>query len=80
MSEESTRWTIVVDKSTDINLRSHLAARRIKKGDLSKYVEAAVKRALFQETLAELREGFKDLTADEGLALIDEAVASVRKR
>jgi hypothetical protein len=80
MSEESTRWTIVVDKATDINLRSHLAARGMKKGDLSKYVEGAVKKVILEETLAEFRKGFEHMTTEEVETLVDEAVTWARRR
>ena len=78
MGEESTRWTIIVDKQTDINVRTRLAERGLKKGDLSKFVTEAVNRDLFMQTVAEVREGFKDLSSDEIEALVDEAVAWAR--
>ena len=78
MGEESTRWTIIVDKQTDINVRTRLAERGMKKGDLSKFVTEAVNRDLFMQTVAEVREGFKDMSSDEIEALVDEAVAWAR--
>lgn len=78
MGDESVRWTVVVNKQTDINLRTRLAERGLKKGDLSKFVEDAVKWRLFDLTLAEVREGFADLSAEEVQELVDEAVAEVR--
>lgn len=78
MGDESVRWTVVVDRQTDINLRTRLAERGLKKGDLSKFVEDAVKWRLFDLTLAEVREGFADLSADEVQDLVDEAIAEVR--
>ena len=41
--EDSIRWTIKVSKGTDISLRSYLAQHGLKKGDLSKFVEEAVR-------------------------------------
>ena len=79
MGEENTRWTIVVDKRTDINVRTRLAERGMKKGDLSKFVTDAVNRDLFMQTVAEVREGFKDMSSEEIEALVDEAVAWARK-
>lgn len=79
MGEETVRWTIVVDKATDIDLRTHLAERGLKKGDLSKYVKDAVNRQLLREAVNEFRAGFADLTAEEAQALADEAVAWARK-
>ena len=79
MGEENTRWTIIVDKKTDINVRTRLAEKGLKKGDLSKFVTAAVNRELFMQTVAEVREGFEDMPADQIEQLVDEAVAWARK-
>ena len=78
MGDENTRWTIIVDKQTDINVRTRLAERGMKKGDLSKFVKEAVNRTLFWQTVTEVREKFKDMAPDEIDALVDEAVAAVR--
>ncbi len=78
MGDESARWTVVVDKSMDIDLRTHLARRGMKKGAISKYVAEAVRWRLLQDAVEEAREGFKDMEPDEITALIDEAVAAVR--
>jgi Ribbon-helix-helix domain len=50
--EDNIRWTVIVSKSTDRTLRSHLAQKGVKKGDLSKYIEAAVLAAVHAEQLA----------------------------
>lgn len=76
---EVTRLTIVWSKDTDVALRSHLGARGLKKGALSKFVEDAVKWRLFDQTVSEVRAAFADLPPEELDGLIDEAVASVRK-
>ena len=76
---EVTRLTIVWSKDTDLALRSHLGARGLKKGALSKFVEDAVKWRLFDQTVNEVRRSFADLPADQLQNLIDEAVSSVRK-
>lgn len=79
MGDEAVRWTVVVNKQTDINLRSRLAGKGMKKGDLSKYVEDAVKRQLFAETRAEISEGFEDLSSEQIDDLMEEAVEWARK-
>jgi hypothetical protein len=80
MSEtDVTRLTIVWSKDTDLALRSHLGARGLKKGALSKFVEDAVMWRLFDQTVNEVREAFADMPAQELDTLIHEAVASVRK-
>ena len=73
-----TRWTVSVSKVTDITVRSFLARRGMKKGDLSKFIEDAVKWRVFDQTLAEARAGFSDMPADELAALIDEAVEATQ--
>ncbi|MBW8754301.1 MAG: hypothetical protein JF595_09125 [Sphingomonadales bacterium] len=78
MGEETIRWTIEVAKETDLDLRTFLAEQGLSDGDLPKYVERAVRRMMFEETLAEFRKGFKDMTSDEVEALVDEAVAWAR--
>ena len=78
MGDESVRWTVVVDRAMDIDLRTHLAQRGTKKGDLSKYIADAVRWRLLEDAVAEAREGFKDMEPDEFTALIDEALVAVR--
>ncbi len=79
MPDDTTRWTVSVSKDTDIAVRSFLAQRGMKKGDLSKFIEDAVKWRVFDQTLAEARSKFADLPSAELEALIDEAVAATRK-
>ncbi len=42
------KWTIVVDPSTDLALRRLLAVRGTRKGDLSRFVEDAVRQKIMQ--------------------------------
>lgn len=75
-----TRWTVNVAPETDIEVRTYLAQRGMKKGDLSKFIEESVKWRLLDLTLAEVRTGFDDLSVDELDSLIGEAVADARKQ
>jgi Ribbon-helix-helix domain len=77
--DTTTRWTVSVSKDTDIAVRSFLAQRGMKKGDLSKFIEEAVKWRVLEQTMAEARSKFADLPPEEAEALIDEAVAETRK-
>lgn len=79
MPEDTTRWTVSVSKETDIAVRSFLAQRGLKKGDLSKFIEEAVRWRVLDQTISEVRGKFADLPAAEVEALIDEAVSSVRQ-
>ena len=45
--EEIVRWSVKVSKDTDVSLRSFLAQRGMKKGDLSKFIERAVQKEVF---------------------------------
>ena len=79
MPDDTTRWTVSVSKDTDIAVRSFLAQRGMKKGDLSKFIEEAVKWRVLDQTTAEVRSKFADMPPAELQSLIDEAVAAVRK-
>lgn len=76
---DQTRWSVVVPKDLDRDLRVFLAENGMKKGDLSKYIEESVRWNLLRETVAEVRRGFEDLSAEDAQALVDEACAAVRK-
>jgi hypothetical protein len=77
--DDTMRWTVTVSKDTDIAVRSLLAQRGLKKGDLSKFIEDAVKWRVFDQTTTEVRETFADLAPESLQDLIDEAAESVRK-
>lgn len=78
MGEETTRWLVNVDSRTDINLRTYLAQRGMKKGDLSKFIEDAVKWRLLDLTMSEARAAFADTDVTELVSFIGEAVSSAR--
>ena len=78
MADDTTRWTVSVSRDTDITVRSFLAQRGMKKGDLSKFIEDAVRWRVLDQTVAEARAGFSDLPPDELQAMIDEAVEASR--
>jgi len=44
---EAVCWTIKVSKETDLSLRTFLGAQGMKKGDLSNFVEDAVRWRIF---------------------------------
>ncbi len=72
------RWTVCVSRDTDISVRSFLAERGMKKGDLSKFIEDAVKWRVLDKTIAEARERFADLSTEALDSLIEEAVDAAR--
>lgn len=74
----TTRWNLVISEQTNIAVRTFLAQRGFKKGDLSSFVEEAVRWRVFDQTLTQAREGFEPLLADEAQNLLEEALAQVR--
>lgn len=74
----STRWNLVISEPTNIVVRSFLAQRGFKKGDLSTFVEEAVRWRVFDQTLAQARAGFEKLDLSEAENLAEEALAQVR--
>jgi len=73
-----TKWTVSVSRNTDISVRSFLAKRGMKKGDLSKFIEEAVKWRVLERTMAEARDKFADMAPEALEALVDEAVMAAR--
>ena len=76
--EEAVRWNIKVSKETDLTLRTFLGARGAKKGDLSKFIEEAVRWHVFNRTVQDIRERNADTYPDELQRIIDETVREVR--
>lgn len=73
------RWNLKVSRETDIALRTHLASRGGKKGDLSRFVEQAVAGAMLRETVNEIRGRNADMDPEEIQRVVDEALAEVRR-
>lgn len=73
-----TRWTLVVSEETDARLRAFLGSRGAKKGALSRYVEQAVNRSLFEDTVETVQE--RNLRDDPETVMrdVEEAVREVR--
>jgi hypothetical protein len=78
MEEEAVRWNIKVSKETDLALRTFLGARGMKKGDLSKFIEDAVRWRVFQRTIEDIKARNADADPDEIQRIVDEAVGEVR--
>ena len=78
MEEEAVRWNIKVSKETDLALRTFLGSQGMKKGDLSKFIEEAVRRRVLQCTIQDIRARNADADPDEIQRIVDEAVSEVR--
>lgn len=74
----ATRWNLVISEQTNIAVRSFLARRGFKKGDLSSFVEEAVRWRVFDQMLGQAREGLDGLEVVEAENLLDEALSQVR--
>lgn len=72
------RWNLVIADDTDRHVRSYLARTGGRKGDLSRFVDRAVRQAIFWETVESIWERNRHLSSDEAQCLADEAVAQVR--
>lgn len=81
MSTATTRWNLVVSKETDKSLRQFLADEGGgKKGDLSRFVEEAVRKQIFDTTLRAAREQNANVDPEELDAAIEESLAWARVR
>lgn len=78
MQEEAVRWSIKVSKETDLTLRTYLGSQGMKKGDLSKFIEEAVRWRLFHCTVQSIKDQNADTDPEELQRLIDSAVRQVR--
>ena len=72
------RWSLSISPETDASLREYLGAQGMKKGDLSRFVEEAVRWRMMDATV----QGIKQRNADQSDAhlqgLIDAALDAVR--
>jgi hypothetical protein len=78
MQEQPVRWNIKVSRETDLSLRTFLGARGMKKGDLSKFIEDAVRWRVFHRTVQEIKTRNANTNPEELQRIIDEAVREVR--
>ena len=77
----TTRWNLVVSKETDKSLRQFLAYEGGgKKGDLSRFVEEAVNKHIFDLAIKTARENNANVDPEELDAAIDESLAWARAR
>ncbi len=75
---ELARWSLTVSRETDVALRTLLATRGGRKGDLSRFVEEAVSREVLRQTANDVRARNGDLDESDVLRLIDEELGMVR--
>jgi hypothetical protein len=78
MPEEAVRWNIKVSRETDLTLRTFLGARGMKKGDLSKFIEQAVRAHVFHRAVQDIKARNADTDPGELQSLIESTVREVR--
>lgn len=81
MSTATTRWNLVVSKQTDRDLRQHLANYTEdggKKGALSRFVEDAVKKHIFETAAQRIKERNANVPLEEIEAAVEESLAWAR--
>jgi hypothetical protein len=80
MPDTNARWSLVVSRDTDIALRQFLASQGGgRKGDLSRFVEDAVRTHILDLTAAEAKQENVSRSQAEIDDAIDEALAWARQ-
>jgi hypothetical protein len=72
----NTRWSVVVPEDTDRALRSYLARKGTKKGDLSRFVDEAVLSRLFELTVEDVKERNQEYAQEDILEAIEDALVN----
>ena len=73
-----TRWNLSIPEKTDRAVRTFLARNGGKKGDLSRFVDEAVRRRVMELTVSRVKERNARYDQQELLDLIDEEVDAAR--
>ena len=73
-----TRWNLTIPEKTDRAVRTFLARTGGKKGDLSRFVDEAVRRRVLDLTVCEIKGRNARFDQQEILDLIDEEVDAAR--
>ena len=73
-----TRWNLTIPEKTDRAIRIYLARTGGKKGDLSRFVDEAVRRCILDLTVRQVKDRNARYDQREILDLIDEEVDAAR--
>jgi hypothetical protein len=74
------RWNIAVSPDTDQSVRMFIAAKGGgRKGELSRFIEEAVRAYLLEQAVAQAKNATGDMSENELTDLIDEAVQWARE-
>jgi hypothetical protein len=77
-NQETTRLTVTFSRETDLALRAFLGAQGMRKGDLSRFIEDAVRWRMFDQAVQGVKARNADIPPEDLQAAIDEACAAVR--
>lgn len=79
MATSTVRWNLIVSKEIDQSLRELLSKEgRSRESEISRFVEEAVSKHIFDTTLRAVHEANKDVDPDELDAAIEESLAWAR--
>jgi hypothetical protein len=80
MPTVTTRWNLVVSSDTDKSLRQFLADQGGHKGDLSRFVDEAVRRQIFRLSVEAIKRENTSKTPEEIDVMVAEAIAWAQQR
>ncbi|MGE0048858.1 MAG: ribbon-helix-helix domain-containing protein [Acidithiobacillus sp.] len=74
------RWNIAVSPEVDQSVRMYIAAQgRGRKGELSRFIEEAVRSYIFERTVADAKAANVNVREADLTAIVNEAVQWARK-
>lgn len=76
--QDAVRWNLTVSKDTDRTIRKFLDVKGARRGELSRFVEEAVRAQLFHRSVLDIKSRNAETDPEALQAIIDEAVHEVR--
>lgn len=77
---QTIRWNIAVSQDTDQALRMFLANQGGRKGDLSRFVEEAVRTHILELTIEQAKAANANINENDLSAIVDEAIEWARHK
>jgi hypothetical protein len=75
---DSARLTVTFSRETDLAMRAYLGAQGMRKGDLSRFIEDAVRWRMFDSAVQAVKARNADISPEDLQAAIDEACSQTR--
>ncbi|OEC66675.1 methionine repressor-like protein [Pseudomonas sp. AP19] len=76
----TTRWNVAFSTDTDQSLRRFLASQGGRKGDLSRFIEEAVRAHILELTAEQTKQANTAVSEENMGSMVDEALQWARKR